>query len=431
MDTAQDGRTDYVIVGGGAGGLLLAARLARRLGGERPRVLLVDREITHVWKPGLHQIAAGTLDSHHEALPYPLLARRNGFRFALGHLSGLDPAARRLTLAPVLDEDEAQVVPARPIDFGQLVLATGAGSNLFGTPGAAEHALRLEDAEDARVLNRRLTTAFLGAAFSQERVLRVAIIGGGPTGVELAAELRDAHSGLLAVLPPDQRFQLQITVLEMAPDILGALPEPLTDSARETLGELEIRVMTQTRVERVRRDGLDTSEGPLAADLTVWAAGVQADEANTRLGLRTGKLNQFVVDDRLRTSTGGIWALGDCAEAPGPGGKPLPARAQVAAQQARYLADVLLDREAGRPADRPFVHRERGTLVSLGEDDAAGAVPGGPFGRRLFLDGPAARWLHGSLRLNHHRAVLGLRRTLLLALARRLHRGAGGRARLH
>lgn len=415
-------QSDHVIVGGGAGGLLLAARLGRRLGPDR--VLLIDRSVTHVWKPVLNEIGAGTRDSHQEALPYPLLARRNRFRFAVGELSALDPAARRLTLAPIRDEDGAEVVPERTVAFRRLVLATGAGTNLFGTEGAAERAFRLEDADDARRFNRRLTTAFLGAAFSEERVLRIAIVGGGPTGVELAAEIHAAHADLLESLAGDQRFVLDLTVLEMAPEILGGLPEPVTDRARAALKRLGVRLMTETTVERIHPNGLDTSDGPIPADLTVWAAGTQADEANTRFGLETGKLNQFVVNDRLETSGPDIWAIGDCAQAPGPGGKPLPPRAQVAAQQAAWLADVLLDRRSG-----PFVHRERGSLVSLGPDDTAGTVRAP--GRPLFVEGVMASWMHMSLHLNHHRQILGLRRTVLLALSRLLQHGGAGRTRLH
>lgn len=415
-------QSDHVIVGGGAGGLLLAARLGRRLGPDR--VLLVDRAVTHVWKPVLNEIAAGTRDSHQEALPYPLLARRNHFRFAVGEIAALDPAARRLTLAPIHDENGVEVVPERSVAFQRLVLATGAGSNLFGTEGAAEHAFRLDDADDGRRFNQRLTTAFLGAAFSAERVLRLAIVGGGPTGVELAAEIHAAHGDLLESLADDQRFALDVTVLEMAPDILGGLPEPVSDRARGTLKRLGVRLMTETKVQRIRADGLDTSDGPVPADLTVWAAGTQADEVNTRLGLETGKLNQFVVNDRLETSAPDIRAIGDCAQAPGPGGKPLPPRAQVAAQQAAWLADVLLDGRSG-----PFVHRERGSVVSLGPDDSAGTVR--TPGRSLFVEGVMASWMHLSLHLNHHRQLLGLRRTALLALSRLLQHGGAGRTRLH
>lgn len=421
--------SDHVIIGGGAGGLLLAARLGRKLGPDR--VLLIDRAVTHIWKPSLHEIVAGTRDSHQDALPYPVLARRNGFRFALGELAALDPGDHRLTLAPVLDAKGESIAPERSVTYGRLVLATGAGTNLFGTDGADAHTFRIEDADDARRLNRRLTDAFLGAAFSEERVLRISIIGAGPTGVQLAAELDAAHADVIASLAADQHFKLEISLLEMAPSILGGQPEAVTRRARAALDRLGVRLMTGAEVIRVRAGIVETADGAVPADIVIWTAGARADKINPSLGLKTGKLNQIVVNERLETSATDVWALGDCAEAPGPGERPLPPRAQVAAQQARYLARVLMAREAGQTAPEPFVFRERGSLISLGREEAVGAVQTGRKGGRLFIEGMIADWLQMSLLLDHHRAILGVRRTVLLALARMLQAGGTGRTRLH
>lgn len=426
-------QADFVIVGGGAGGLVLAARLGCKLGrrqGPR-RVLLIDRTPIHIWKPSLHEIAAGTLDAHQEGLSYPMLARRNHFRFTLGEMIALDADARRIILAEIRDEDGVKVVPERTVRFERLVLATGSGSNLFGTTGAADHAHRLEDTDDARGFQKRLATAFLASAFSEARVLRIAIVGAGATGVELAAELLEAHEAFQEALMEDQRFRLKITLLEMAPRILGGLPQRVADQATSVLADKGVRVMTDTRVEGVRHDGLDTSKGDVPADLTVWAAGVQADDRNTGLGLETGKLNQFITDERLRTSAPGVWAMGDCAQTPGPGDRPLPARAQAASQQADYLVRALLADAEGRPFDRPFVYRDRGSLITLGESHATGSLMGGLLGQRFFVEGLTARWAYMSLHLDHHRRVLGPVRTAVLALARLMHNRISGRLKLH
>ena len=130
-------RHDIVIIGGGAGGLELAARLGRWFGPRegRRRVLLIDRSIFHLWKPSLHEVAAGSLDSHQEGLSYPVLARRNHFSFAFGDLTGLDPAARTLRLAEIRDDDGEVLVAPRTLGFETLVLAIGSGSNLFAHAG--------------------------------------------------------------------------------------------------------------------------------------------------------------------------------------------------------------------------------------------------------------------------------------------------------
>lgn len=154
-----------LIVGGGAGGLELAARLGCRLGPrDGPRqVLLIDRAVFHLWKPSLHEVAAGSLDSRQEGLDYLTLARRNHFRFVLGEVEGLDSDARRLRLAETYDADGRLLIAARSLGFERLVLATGAGSHLFDTPGAAEHACLLEDVADAEAFHRRLAALFLSS----------------------------------------------------------------------------------------------------------------------------------------------------------------------------------------------------------------------------------------------------------------------------
>lgn len=421
---------DIVIIGGGAGGLELAARLGRRLGRrEGPRrVLLIDRSIFHLWKPSLHEVAAGSLDSHQEGLSYPVLARRNHFSFAFGDLTGLDAEAKTISLAEIRDGDGKVLVAPRTLAYRTLVLAIGSGSNLFDTPGAAEHAHLLEDVADAEAFNRRLTSAFLAAAYSDERTLNIAIVGAGATGVELSTELIEGHDELSAGLTPDQRFDLNVTIVEAAPRVLGGLPGRVSDKAARALEAKGVRLLTDAKVQAVHADRLDTSQGPVPADLIVWAAGVKADERNRVFGLKIGRLNQFIVDDRLRTSAPDIHAMGDCAEAPGLDGRPVPARAQAAAQQAAYLARALADptRDPG-----PYVYRDKGSLVSLGGDKGVGSLMGGLGGPNFLIEGLLAKWAYMALHLDHHRAIIGVRRTALLALSRLLHRRVSGRLKLH
>ncbi|MBU2417594.1 MAG: FAD-dependent oxidoreductase [Alphaproteobacteria bacterium] len=421
---------DIVIIGGGAGGLELAARLGRRLGRRegRRRVLLIDRSIFHLWKPSLHEVAAGSMDSHQEGLSYPVLARRNHFSFAFGDLVGLDPACKTLTLGEIRNDDDDVLVAPRTLRFNTLVLAIGSGSNLFGTPGAAEHAHLLEDVADAEAFNKRLTSAFLAAAWSDEPTLSIAIVGAGATGVELSTELIEGHDELSAGLTEAQRFDLSVTLVEGAPRILGSLPERVAAKAARALEARGVRLLTEAKVVAVHADRLETSKGDVSADLIVWAAGVKAADSNRDLGLETGRLNQFIVDDHLRASAPGIYAMGDCAEAPGPRDRPVPAHAQAAAQQAAYLARALSDpaRDPG-----PYVYRDQGSLVSLGGDSGVGSLMGGLGGPNFLIEGLLAKWAYMALHLDHHRAILGVRRTALLALSRLLHRRVSGRLKLH
>ena len=424
---------DVVVIGGGAGGLELASRLGRSLGrksGPR-RVMLVDRSVFHIWKPTLHEVAAGTLDSHQEGLSYTVLARRNHFSFSLGEMRGLDTAARTLRLGAMHDEEGRLLVPERQLSYRWLVLAVGSGSNFFGTPGA-EHAYVLEQAADAERFRRHLQAAFTRSAFAADKRLGIAIVGGGATGVELSAELIEAHQETLASLDAEQAFRLDLTIVEAAPRILAGLPERISAQARTALERKQVRVMTSTKVQALQPDRLMTDQGEIAADMIVWAAGIKASEANAGFGLETTRSNQFVVNERLETSAPGVYALGDCAACPWVEGKLVPARAQAAHQQASFLFGVLKNLLHERePGGGRYVYKDFGSLVSLGENKGVGNLMGGLAGRNFFVEGLIAKWMYMSLHLMHHRAILGTGGTFVLALARLLQRRVSGRLKLH
>lgn len=423
---------DVVVIGGGAGGLELASRLGRSLGrklGPR-RVLLVDRSVFHIWKPTLHEVAAGTLDSHQEGLSYTVLARRNHFSFSLGEMRALDAVQRTLRLGAIHDEQGKLLVPERTLSYRWLVLAVGSGSNFFGTPGA-EHAYVLEQAADAERFRRHLQAAFTRSAFAADKRLGIAIVGGGATGVELSAELIEAHQETLASLDPEQAFRLDLTIVEASPRILAGLPERISAQAKTALERKQVRVLTNTKVLALQPDKLVTDQGEIAADLIVWAAGIKAAEANAGFGLATTKSNQFVVNERLETSAEGVYAFGDCAACPWVEGKPVPARAQAAHQQASFLVGTLKSLLHERAPSGRFVYRDFGSLVSLGENKGVGNLMGGLAGRNFFVEGLIAKWMYMSLHLMHHRAILGTSGTFVLALARLLQRRVSGRLKLH
>lgn len=423
---------DIVIVGGGAGGLELAAQLGRHLGknlgGER--VLLIDKFPFHIWKPTLHEVAAGTLDAHQEGLSYTVLARRNHFSFTMGELGQVDVVRKTVTLAAILDGEGVEIVPQRTISFKRLVLALGSGSNSFGTPGI-DNAYLLENVRDAQRFHSDWLSASARAAFSSERSLSVAIVGAGATGVELSAELLESHAAVLESLGSNQRFRLDITLVEGSDRILGGLPPRISEQATVALQRKEVKVMTNTRVQELKTGVLVTSAGEIRADMIVWAAGIKAADSNTQLGLETNRINQFVVDDHLRTSVPDVYAIGDCAACQWVDGKFIPARAQAAHQQASYLAKVLGAMLREQEVSAPFVYKDFGSLVSLGDNKGVGNLMGGLAGRNFFVEGLLAKWMYMSLHLMHHRAILGTTKTGLLALARLLQQRVSGRMKLH
>jgi NADH dehydrogenase len=430
-----------VVVGGGAGGLELATRLGDTLGRRgRAQVTLVERARTHLWKPLLHEFAAGSMDIDHHALPYLAQARWHHFRFQRGSMDGLDRARRVVLVAPTFDEDGRELIPRREIPYDTLVIAVGSHTNDFGTPGAREHALSLDMPEQAELFHQRLVNACIRANAQTEPLrpeqLHVAIIGAGATGVELAAELHKTTRELVAYgldkINPEK--DVQITLIEAAPRILPAVPERLSKAAVELLRGLNVRVLTGERVTAVAADSVTTASGKsIPAELTVWAAGIKAPDFLKDIGgLETNRINQLVVHDTLQsTRDPDIFALGDCAACPWPGNeRGVPPTAQAAHQQASHLARMLARRLDGKPL-KSWRYRDFGSLVSLGEYSTVGSLMGALFGGTMFVEGMFARFMYVSLYRMHLYALHGFAKTLFDTLARMITRRTEPRVKLH
>jgi NADH:ubiquinone reductase (H+-translocating) len=430
-----------VIVGGGAGGLELATRLGDTLGKRRQAdVILVDCARTHVWKPLLHEIAAGSMDVDRHELDYLAQAHWHHFRFQLGRMTGLDRTRRVIVTAPTYDEGGRVLIPEREISYGTLVMAVGSRTNDFGTPGAAEHAISLDTAEQAELFHKRLVNACIRANAQNEPLrpeqLHVAIIGAGATGVELAAELHKSTRELVAYgferIDPER--DVKLAVIEAAPRILSALPERVARAAQKLLEGLDVQVLTGERVTAVEHDGVRTDSGKkIAAELTVWAAGIKAPSFLADLdGLETNRVQQLVVHQTLQTTRDeAIYALGDCACCPWPGHQGcVPARAQAAHQQAAHLAANIRRKLAGKPL-KPYVYRDFGSLVSLGEYSTVGSLMGALVGGSLFVEGLFARLMYIALYRQHLYALHGAAKVVFETLSGWFTRRTEPRVKLH
>jgi NADH dehydrogenase len=425
-------RSQFVIVGGGAGGLELACKLGRALG--PAAVTLVDSRLFHIWKPSLHEVAAGTLDVHQEGLSYQMLAHDNGFTFVYGPMLALDAQQRLLTVGAIASEGE-EILPQRQLRFDQLVIAIGSVANHFGVPGAAEHTISLDATEDAERFRLTLLKLLTLAESRPDSGVDVVIIGGGATGVELAAELREA-SGVYAAYGFRQlqaERDVRITLLEGAPRILAPLPDKVAAAALELLRQRAVSVVTDTRVTAIDEASVTAGATRYPAQLVVWAAGIQAPALLRTLGLPTVKSGQLDVDGMLAVKGYDyIYALGDCAACIGPDGKQVPPRAQAAHQQASYLFALFLRQHRRRPPlAQPYRYRDYGSLVSVGQASTVGSLMGSLKGLSWFVDGLVARIMYASLHLMHHRAVLGTLRTAALALARYLIKRSTPLVKLH
>jgi NADH:ubiquinone reductase (H+-translocating) len=433
-----------VIVGGGAGGLPLAVKLGDKLGRRgRAEITLVDRNDTHIWKPLLHEVAAGRMDADVHGVDYLALAYWHHFRFRQGTVAALDRAQRSVTLEAVYDDDGALMLPRRVLRYDTLIFCVGSVSNDFHVPGVAEHAISLETLEEAERFHRRLLAACVradgAAAAGKPTGVAIVIIGAGATGVELAAEIRhttDIHASYgLDHLDPAK--DIHLTVVEAGPRILPALSEHVAKAATELLAKLDVMVRTGERVTAVEQSGVRIAGGEfLPSDLVVWAAGIQSPDWLKELdGLETGRGNQLVVTLTLQTTRDpNVFAFGDCAACPWPeagkAGAVVPPRAQAARQQAMLLVKSMKARLAGKPLPE-FHFRDLGSLVSLGELSAVGNLMGRLVGGSLLIQGLIARWMYTSLYKLHQIAILGYVGVALDTVGRFLRRRTEPRVKLH
>lgn len=444
MNAKATGVTPHriVIVGGGAGGLPLATSLGNRYGRKGAvQVTLVDRYATHVWKPLLHEVAAGRMDADAHDLDYLAIAHWHGFKFRQGAMCGLDRAQKEITLDVVCTPEGEEILPQRKLAYDTLVICVGSISNDFGVPGVAQHAVSLDTLADAERFHRRLLAVCVRAdgraASGAPALVHIVIIGAGATGVELAAELRQttrAHAGYgLDQLDPAR--DIKIALLEASSRILPPLSEHVATAATELLHRLDVDVCTGERVTAVDANGVSTASGEFyPGDLVVWAAGIMAPENLTRLdGLETNRANQLVVGTTLQTTRDDdIFAFGDCAAAPwlGHPGVLLPPRAQVAHQQATLLAKSIAARLRGRSLPE-FRFRDFGSLVSLGELSAVGSLMGRLIGGSLLIQGLIARAMYASLYKMHQISIHGIVRVAFDTVGRFLRQRLEPRVKLH
>jgi NADH dehydrogenase len=430
-----------VVAGGGAAGLELVTRLGDTLGKRgKARVTLVERSRTHLWKPLLHSVAAGSLRRSQHELNYLAQAQWRHFEYAFGEVVGLDRAGKLLKLAATHDEEGRQITPPRSIPYDTLVMAIGSVTNDFGTPGVARYAVPLDTPEQASRFNRRIVNACLRANAQAEPVrpgqLHVAVIGAGATGTELAAELHRTVRAVVAYGMDriDPARDIHIVLIEAADRILPALPERISNATLDLLTSLGVEVRVRARVAEVRADGVALSTGEvIPSELVVWSAGVKAADFLQGLdGLETNRINQLVVNPTLQvTRDPDIFAIGDCASCTPPGeSKPIAPRAQAAHQMASHMVRQINRRLAGQPLE-PFRYQDFGSLVSLGRYSTVGSLMGFVVGRSMFIEGLFARLVYSSLYKMHEASLLGGGAVIWRTLVGALSRGPAPSVKLH
>jgi len=424
-----------VIVGGGAAGLELATSLGKKLGKKgRAEIMLLDASPTHIWKPLLHEVAAGTLDEA-EQIEYLAQAHRNHFRFRLGRMEGLNRQKKEIYVSPTLSDSGEELIPRRTFSYDTLVMSVGSISNTFNIKGVAEHCLFLDTTSQAFKFQKQLVESYIkshaGKSHADDKTLSIVIIGAGATGVELSAQLHEV-TDLLAVYGLDESSDVKLTIIEAANQLLPALPAKLANATQQQLVKLGIDLKLGRRVTEVTREGVHTHDGEMIpADLKVWSAGIKAPDWLQNLdGLEVNRINQLVVDETLKTSDDNIFAIGDCAACPWPGHDAnVPPRAQAAHQQASTLSKSIVSRLRGGKLVK-YVYLDYGSLVALGKYTTVGNLMGNLMGS-VSIGGFIARVVYLSLYKMHQVAVHGYFRTAMLTLSNLFRRSAHAKIKMH
>jgi NADH dehydrogenase len=425
-----------LIIGGGAGGLELAANLGRKFGKtQKATITLVDASPIHLWKPLLHEVAAGTLNAYEDELNFLAYASEHHFQFCMGTMQGLDRTSKEVILAKIVDENEKILIPERRLKYDILVIAVGSLSNDFKIPGVKEHSLFLDSTEQAKYFHDHFLKTMMQWSYepTQAEPRVIGIIGGGATGIELAAELHYAIRQMNEYgYSLDPKF-ISLVIVEAAPRILASLPERFSNLAQAQLDKLAIKVMTNERVTEVTPEGIKTLQGgliPLA--MTIWAAGIKAPDFLKNLdGLPVNNINQLIVKQTLQTSADDhIFAFGDCAYCLQSNSEnAVPPRAQAAHQQAKHLVKAINALMQQQPL--PLYHyQDYGSLVTLSHYETVGNLMG-KFTSTLHIEGKLARMAYLSLYKMHQVALFGYWRVAMFMLADLITRRIRPRLKLH
>lgn len=415
-----------VIVGGGAGGLELAVRLAKA--GEDD-VLLVDRDETHVWKPRLHELAAG-LSSRVNEFDYAGVAEDWGFAFHQGAFCNIDPGNARITLDAIQDDQGRTLAPECSLGYQVLVLALGGVTPDLGVDGVLDHAMMLDNQFDARAIFQRFSAGLLAHSMADngDRPFNVAIVGSGATGVELGAHLATDHV-CKALAPHTSLPSVNINILEAADTFMPGMDDSVRQQVTQRLGDTGVGMHAGQQVSNVSPEAATTGDGSeFPAQLTVWATGrVGPPIAGQTKALETNKKRQWRVGPTLQTNASeAIFAFGDCAYCED---EPAPPTAQAASEQAEYLATTIPRFLRGAELE-PFEYQDQGTLLSLGEAGSLGKVRG-LFGKDITLHGRLAHTAYRGLQRRHQYIILGVRKGTARMLSDMIGQKAGPRLKVH
>jgi len=370
-------RPRIVILGAGFGGLHAAKALAKKAD-----VTVVDRHNFQTFLPLLYQVSTAGLAADHVVHPVRGALRGTGIKFRMGSPISVDHKNKSVKL------DSSEV-----LEFDHLIVALGSATADFGVPGVTEHGLGMKSVHEALMIRAEVMRRFEDLCrFEDDTRLSVAVVGGGPTGVEMAGALAELKRGPLKNDLKHAADHIDIYLIEAGPRILPMFSEKLSARAESDLHKLGVFVKTNTAVREIKSRKIVIKEGePIPAEVTIWAAGVKGEPT-------AGLLNLPIAGSRIDTDENlevnhypNIWAIGDINGTKNADGRFYPMVAPVAMQQGKWVAQQILRKEAGQPL-KPFKYRDKGSMATIGRHKAVVEVG------KFRMSGPLAwyawLWLH-------------------------------------
>lgn len=400
-ETSNSKRPRVVILGAGFAGIYAAINLSREFGEKDADILLIDCNNYHLFKPMLHEVATGGVETNSIIQPIRKIMEGRRFDFLEGMAQVIDPGKKTVKVCEdcaectKLDECDiedfglklADVVSnrRREVPYDYLVIALGGSPNYFGIPGAKEFSFPLQELDDATSLRKRITSAFKIASMvedkeARKRMLTFVVVGAGPAGIEFTSSLHDwVYTTVVCDFPGLTEEEITIYLVEAGGDILPFSDEKIRKKARKQLSQKAIEILTDSPVTEVTKSHVEIKgKDRIETFTTIWAAGVRGHEVIRKTDFKKDSLDRIIVNEFLEVvDYPGVYSLGDCASCTPPGlDSPLPSTGQVAVQEAKCVVKNIKADIKGEKRRCAFRYRELGSSFSIGEYTALANVLG-------------------------------------------------------
>ncbi|MCX2789542.1 NAD(P)/FAD-dependent oxidoreductase [Vibrio sp. Sgm 5] len=404
--------TNVVVIGAGASGLKLVKQLSKYHGID---VTLVDKNSRHVWKPLMHEVATGIRDDRVDAVNLRYHSVKNGYQFIQGEVCSIDNKSNNIKLLSVKDQNQREIIPERVISFDILVIAIGSKTNDFGNSDVSKYCYYINDLDTALLSKNKLQNEIERNHFFGEKETKVTIVGGGATGVELAANIVNSVDKLnMNGFCSTNAQGLKITVLEGGERILPNLDKDVADYIYNSLIRLNVTIKTKTIASEIKKDGVVTQDGDfIDHDVIFWTAGIKCPSFLSKIeGLETNKINQITTNANLiAKNSQNIFVIGDAANCVDSNGFAVPATAQSAHQMAdACLRNILSLIRREKLVD--FEYKDHGAIVKLNKESTAGSLVT-PFKRKNFTNSFIVNSITSTLYGAHIISILGYRKGIV------------------